>query len=483
VSKKLDMSSALGTLPRVLLVDDDELEARSLAEELEEQGCDVEICGHGRRLERLLERESWDAILSDQDTAPVETFESVLRRPDPPVVVLLAGFGSIDEAVEAVRAGASEYLTKPISPDQLRVALGRALEQRELRAENRRLRENLGERYELGNLRSRSPEMRRIFETVRAVADTKATVLIEGESGTGKTLLARSLHRHSSRASRPFVEVNCGALPDSLLESELFGHVRGAFTGAVKDRKGKFEAAEGGTIFLDEIACASIDLQVKLLRVLQDREFERLGDTRTLRSDARVIAATNRPLAVEVAAGRFREDLYYRLHVLDLVVPPLRERTGDVVMLAEHFLARHAEEYGRELEGFAPQTVALLSAHPWPGNVRELENAIERAVLLAGGPVVLPEDLPRELLSRGPGKSGEPVLPPGFQRVPSGPRPLREVLAELEGELIRQALERNGGSRKRTAEELEVNRATLFNKMKKYNLMHLAFGDSEDPAT
>ena len=481
MSKKIDMSRSLATAPRILLVNDDEFEATVLAAELVEQGCEVELCGRGRRLERLLERESWDAILSDQETATMETYEAVLARPEPPVIVLLAGFGSIDDAVEAVRAGAADYLTKPISTDQLRVALSRALEQRELRAENRRLREDLGERYELGNLKSRSPKMQRIFETVRTVADTRATVLIEGESGTGKTLLARSIHRHSSRADRPFVEVNCGALPDNLLESELFGHVRGSFTGAIKDRRGKFEAAEGGTIFLDEIACASPDLQVKLLRVLQDRELERLGETRTLRVDVRVIAASNRPLPEEVAEGRFREDLYYRLHVLSLTVPPLRDRPGDVVMLAEHFLERHAAEYGRSVDGFLPRTLALLSAHRWPGNVRELENAVERAVLLSRGGPIGPEELPQELCSSDSGKSADPRLQPGFQDVPSGIRPLREALADVECELIRQALERNGGSRKASAEELKVNRATLFNKMKKYNLMDLAFGEPEGP--
>jgi two-component system, NtrC family, response regulator AtoC len=479
MSTNIDSMPSLGlTSPRVLLVSDDPFETSILEADLSEAGCEVEVCGAGRRLDRLLERGDWDAILSDQETAAVDRFETILARPDPPVLVLLAGFGSIDDAVEAVRAGAADYLSKPISGDQLRHSLGRALEQRELRSENRRLREDLGERYELGNLKSRSPEMQRIFETVRTVADTKATILIQGESGTGKTLLARSIHRHSSRSDGPFVEVNCGALPDGLLESELFGHVRGAFTGAIKDRPGKFEIADGGTIFLDEIACASPDLQVKLLRVLQDRELERLGDSLTRKVDVRVIAACNQPLREEIEAGRFREDLFYRLHVLGLEVPPLRERPGDVVMLAEHFLGLHAREYGRSLKGFDDDVLPRLSAYPWPGNVRELENALERAVLLCRGERIGTRDLPPEISPGSPsnaaeGSSGTPSVPPELH-----PGPLRSALEKVERDLIKRALDRHRGSRKATAAELEINRTTLFNKMKKYNLMDLP---SEDP--
>ena len=451
-----------------------------LAADLAENGHEVELCTGGRRLERLLEREDWDAVIADQETAPLSAFRDALDRPDPPVLVLLAGFGSIDDAVEAVRGGAADYLSKPISSEQLRVALGRALEQRELRAENRRLREDLGERFELGKLKSRSPVMQKVFEVVRSVADTRATILIEGESGTGKTLLARSIHQHSSRSHEPFVEVNCGALPDNLLESELFGHVRGAFTGAIKDRAGKFAVADRGTIFLDEIACASADLQVKLLRVLQDREFERVGDTRTRQVDVRVIAASNRPLREEVAEGRFREDLYYRLNVLGLEVPPLRERPGDVIMLAERFLKRIAAEYARRVEGFGPQAMALLTAHSWPGNVRELENSVEHAVLLSRGTQVLAEALPEAVRAAAENARIPTDEAPPLDALP-GILPLRDALDCTEREIILRTLERTNGSRKETAEILQVNRTTLFNKMKKYNLMDLSFEEPQGP--
>jgi len=458
---------------RLLIVDEDETGARRLAAELAALGCEVEVCAPGGRLPRLLERQEWDAILADQDAAGIEHFEGALGRPDPPVLVMMSGFASIDDALEAVRAGAADFLTKPISSEQLRVSLERALEQRELRNENRRLRADLEERFELDKLVSRSPAMGSIFETVREVADTRATILIEGESGTGKSLLARGIHRSSARAFAPFVAVNCGALPDNLLESELFGHERGAFTGAVKARPGKFEVADGGTIFLDEIACASMDLQVKLLRVLQEREFERVGSSETQRVDVRVIAASNRSLLDAVEAGEFREDLYYRLNVLGLRIPPLRERCGDVVLLAERFLARLAGEYGRPLEGFAPEALAALSAYEWPGNVRELENSIERAVLLTRDGRVGLASLPEAVLAAageeaGPGASGDASLD-------LAGRPLREALEDAERRFIVQALQENAGSRKATARQLGINRTTLFNKMTKLGLMEHSF--------
>lgn len=475
----LDMSTIGLMPPRLLLVHGDEFEAQVLCADLEAFGCKVETCATAEEFARRCKAETWDAILADQETASVSDFAEVLSGPDAPILVVLSGFGSIDDAVEAVRAGASDFLTKPVSSEQLRVALGRALERRDLQAENRRLREDLGERYELGKLTSRSPEMQRVFEMVRNVADTRATLLIEGESGTGKTVLARSVHAASSRASGPFVEVNCGALPDTLLESELFGHERGAFTGAVKTRPGKFEVADGGTIFLDEIACASLDLQIKLLRVLQDREFERVGSSETQVVDVRVIAATNQPLREEVAAGRFREDLFYRLNVLDLVVPPLRDRRGDVVMLAERFLAELSTAYGREIEGFEPRALAALTAHDWPGNVRELENSIERAVLLSSGALIPLEALPDELRAAAVETSDVPTGLGLTGELLHG-RGLREALELAEKELILWTLRENEGSRKATARRLGINRTTLFNKMTRFGLMDLDFETSSD---
>ena len=456
----------------VLVVDRDSHGARTLADELARAGCRVETCEGGRRLERLLEAEDWDAVLADLDSAPLEELAAIEATERAPALLLLAAFGSIHEAVEAMRAGAADYISKPVSGDRVLMALERAMERRRLLAEKRRLRADLGERFELDQLESRDPELLKVFETVRAVADTRATILVEGESGTGKTVLARSIHRMSSRARGPFVEVNCGALPEGLLETELFGHVRGAFTGAIKDRPGKFEAADGGTIFLDEIACAPHDLQVKLLRVLQDRELERVGDTRTRKVDVRVIAATNADLRAAVRAGRFREDLYYRIHVVRLVLPPLRERPGDVLLLAERFLARLANDYGRPALRFHPDCFEVLASHTWPGNVRELENGIERALLLSKGPEILPQDLPCEPRGR--------ALAAALVEAGPTPRSLREALEDSERRILLEALQRNGGRRLETARMLGVNRTTLFNKMRKYELMDLEFGDEAE---
>lgn len=482
MSMIVNMFTSSDAPPRLLVVDNDEFGAQVLQSDLSAIGCEVEVCTPGDRLARLLARGGWDAILADQDSASIETFEKVLSHPEPPVLMMMSGFGSIDDAVEAVRAGAADFLTKPLSADQLRVSLGRALEQRELRNENKRLKEEVGERFQLDKLVSRSPEMHAVFDTIRKVADTRATILIEGESGTGKTLLARGVHRSSSRSMEAFIAVNCGALPDNLLESELFGHERGAFTGAVKTRPGKFEAADRGTIFLDEIACASIDLQIKLLRVLQEREFERVGSTETRKVDVRVIAASNRSLAEEVQAGRFREDLYYRLNVLGLKIPPLRERCGDVKLLAETFLERISREYGREIEGFTPGALAALLAHSWPGNVRELENSVERAVLLTHGEHVGIESLPEALGQHAQRDSAKLTDPTACHAgLPSlAGRHLKDALEDAERSYILQALQENNGSRKASALQLGINRTTLFNKMTKLGLMDQRFDDTTD---
>ncbi|MAF65759.1 MAG: hypothetical protein CMJ84_08890 [Planctomycetes bacterium] len=474
MSKKVNMPASAKPSPlpqRLLLIDGDVEGARHLADALEVRGNSVEVCGGGRRLERLLRGEVWDAILSDPQVAPMETFAGLLERPGAPAVILISGFGSIQDAVAAMKLGASNYLSRPVSSEQVAVALTRALENRDLRAENRRLKAEVGERFELDNLQSRHPSMAAVFELLRSVADTRATILIEGESGTGKTLLARAVHRHSARADAPFVEVNCGALPDSLLESELFGHARGAFTGAARERKGKFETAHTGTLFLDEIACASLDLQVKLLRVLQDREYERVGDDRTRKVDVRVIAATNTDLERAVREERFRQDLYYRIRVLHVEVPPLRKRPADVPLLAEEFCERLSAEHGRSLAGIDPGALALLCSHDWPGNVRELQNGIERAVLLARGERIRTRDLPPELaLSEAPGRAASAPAEGGC-----APTTLRAAVDETERATLVACLRRYSGCRKHAARELGVNRTTLFNKMRKHALMDVDF--------
>jgi two-component system NtrC family response regulator len=389
----------------ILVADPDLAFARRTASLLRQAGHRTEACAGGPRLLRALAGpdSGFDLVLAD-----FASVDPALRArpaaPDAPALVLLSGFGSVEDEVAALRSGAFDFLTKPIDEEQLVLVVARAIGARGLARENARLRADLSERHAFGSVVTRDPAMRRVLEVAESLAGTRATILIEGESGTGKTMLARAIHEHAARTA-PFVEVTCGALPSSLLESELFGHARGAFTGALRDRPGKFEAADGGTLFLDEIGNAPLDLQQKLLRVLQDKSFERLGETRTRTVDVRVIAATNEDLAAAVQAGRFREDLLWRVRVVALSMPPLRERRGDVPILAEHFLERFRAEHGRPGVELDPACLPLLAAQPWRGNVRELEHCLERA-----GPArARPEDRPRRprpRLARRRGRGG-----------------------------------------------------------------------------
>ena len=433
-----------------------------------EPACEVALLDPEAQALLAAAGEGWTAVVLDAALAGPALLRALAAAEPAPALVLVADFGSVSDAVEAIRRGAFDYLSRPISAEQVAVAVRRAARQRALAEENEALRERLSSRRAFESLVTRDAAFARVLEVAASIADTRANVLITGESGTGKTLLARALHAASSRRRAPFVEMNCGALPAGLLESELFGHAKGAFTGAVRDKFGKFEAADGGTLFLDEIGTAPPEVQVKLLRVLHDRSFERLGETHTRQVDVRIVCATNEDLAAAVAAGRFREDLYYRVHVVRLEIPPLRERPLDVSLLARAFFERFQREHDRPLRGLTPEALASLAAHAWPGNVRQLENAIERAVLLARGPDLTPADFEVEL---GPRKGPARAAAPGPAALDFPVQSLKKALEVPEKAIIERALAFTGGNRQQTARLLGVNRTTLFNKMRKYGLL------------
>jgi DNA-binding NtrC family response regulator len=454
-------------MTKILVADPDPRSQRDLRVLLEQRGYELDaVADLAAALPPIAEGEV-DLVLCDlalPGGGGMQLLHEIQAVQSDTAVVLLSAFGSVRDAVLAMRQGAADFLGKPFAPDQVLVAVDRALEKSALQRENHALKSALDDRLRLDNVVGDDPRMQSIIKTVKAVADTRTTVLITGESGTGKTLLARALHSLSTRKAGPFVEVNCGALPESLLESELFGHQKGAFTGAIRDKIGKFEAAAGGTIFLDEIGTSSPAFQVKLLRVLQDRVIERVGDTKTIPVDVRIVLATNKNLEKAVASGEFREDLYYRIHVVSIEMPPLRERPSDIASLAEHFLRRFAADHGRPARHFSPTALLQLAHAPWPGNVRQLENVIERAVVLSHAETIDVADLPA--LPRPP--AGAVVT---GDAVPAGPpRPLKEALAEPEKRLIEQALAHCGGNRERAAKVLGINRSTLFHKLKRLGI-------------
>jgi DNA-binding NtrC family response regulator len=446
----------------LLLVDDDRHILNSMSDWLREQGYQVDTAGGFGEALKHLDRRTYDLLLADVRLGDGDGFDllAYCREHAPETsVILMTGYGTVEMAVEAIRLGAFDFLTKPLIDDELVMSIERALNQRRVIEENQMLKAQLDLRFGMENIVGHDHRMLKVFDLIESVADTKVTVLITGESGTGKSLLARAIHRRSGRRDKPFVEVACGALPETLLESELFGHVAGAFTGAIGDRQGKFALADQGTIFLDEIGTATPSLQVKLLRVLQDFEFEPVGGTKTYRVDARVILATNENLADLVAAGRFRQDLYYRINVINIELPPLRERITDIPLLARHFLEQVCQESGKTVHGFAPEAMTAMQAYRWPGNVRELQNVVERAVLLGKGDVVRVDDLPPNLFVAGPAP---------MERV--GNRTLKQALQNPERQIILDVLESNGWNRQMTAEQLGINRTTLYKKMKRLGL-------------
>jgi two-component system, NtrC family, response regulator len=444
---------------RILIVDDEQNAREALRTILAEEGYDVAEAGDGEAALQRLSEFSPDAVLCDVRMPQMDGL-TLLRRAKEEghgaLFIMMTAFASIETAVEAMRAGAETYLVKPLEVNAVLVVLDKALEKLRLQRESQVLRERISERYRFGNIVGESPELQAVFDVVKRAAPTKATVLILGESGTGKELIAQALHEESPRKSKPFVKVNCAALSESLLESELFGHEKGSFTGAVGRREGRFELADGGTLFLDEIGEISPALQIKLLRVLQTREFERVGGTQTVKVDVRLVAATNRDLSAEVKGGRFREDLFYRLNVVAVTLPPLRRRKGDIPALVSHFIEKYAQAYDKSIKRLAHGTLQALLSHGWPGNVRELENVVERAVVLARGEEICADDLPPTL--RGP----RPKDLPAGSLIPGA------TLQEIEREAILRTLEMVNGSTSRAAEVLGISVRKIQYRLKEY---------------
>ena len=461
---------------RILLVDDDRRLADSMAEWLRDLGYVTDTAYRLDEGRQRLGREDYALALVDLRLGMddgMDLIRHVAQHHEQTSTLAITGFATPATAVEAINCGATDLLTKPVIDEELRLAIDRALAGRAIQEENRQLKAQLDRRQGLEHILSHDYRMLKIFDVIDSVADARASILITGENGTGKSMIARAVHARSSRRDGPLVEVACGALPDSLLESELFGHVAGAFTGATMDRTGKFEAADGGTLFLDEIATATSAMQVKLLRVLQNFEFEPLGGTQTKRIDTRVIFATNENLSRAVADNRFRQDLFYRINVVNLEIPALRDRPGDIPLLASHFVREACEETQRDVEGFDREAMQRLQDYGWPGNVRQLENVVERAVLLSQQSTLTVEDLPPEVLGRPIGAGDEHAaggnagfVAPAWQQGMS----LKEALETPERAIILQSLRANDFNRVATAEALDINRTTLYKKMKRLGL-------------
>ena len=443
----------------ILIVDDEEDMRLGLSETLQDEGYRVDVASDGWQAVARVREQVYDLILVDLKMPGPDglaVLEIVQREvPETPVVVM-TGYATVESAVEAMKRGASDYLPKPFKLDHVRLVIRRVMDRKHLSEENRRLKQTVAQYHQFEQIVGQSDLMQAMFRTIDQVASASSTVLICGETGTGKDLVARALHQRGGRAHGPFVAVSCGAIAESLLEDELFGHVRGAFTGAHADREGVFEAARGGTLFLDEIGDIPMAMQIKLLRVIQAREIQRVGEVKSRHVDVRLIAATHKDLKAEVQAGRFREDLFYRIHVVRVDVPPLRERKSDIPMLVQYFLGKYRAEIGKDVSDVAPDALELFVQYDWPGNVRELQNAIERGVILANGSLLQAEHLP---LYRASGKA---VGETAFLNTPN--------LRDLERHHIVRVLQETGYNQTRTAEILGIGRRTLYRKIREYGI-------------
>ncbi len=447
----------------VLIIDDEPNIRHMLATALRLQGYQPDTAATAAESLQMVAQTRYRTILCDirlPDMSGLDLLEKIKAVDHHNIIIMISAYGSIDTAMEAVRKGAHDYLSKPFNPDEIILRMRKAEEQERLKEDNYRLQREIQDRYSFQNIVGKSAGMQNLFEKVRKVANSKTTILVRGESGTGKELFARAVHYLSQRRDQPFTAVNCGAIPENLLESELFGHVKGAFTGATSHKRGLFEEANEGTLFLDEIGELPLPLQVKLLRVLQEEELRKVGDTKIIKTDVRIIAATARNLEEEVKQGRFREELYYRLNVVTVDIPPLRERREDIVLLVEHYIRKFAAANKKEITGIGPAAMQQIMKYHWPGNVRELVNVIERAVLLTEGHAIEPEDLPEAIT--GPAMPPPLVITEGFS--------LKKNRAMLEKNLILKALKETGGNRTKAADLLGVSLRSLMYKIKEYSI-------------
>lgn len=449
---------------KILIVDDDGSMRHMLSLILKREGYEVQAVGKGSEALNLVASESFDFILSDvvmPGMGGLELLQALKEKKVETTVIMMSAYGNLGTAVEAMKRGAYDYISKPFRPDEVLLALRKAEERENLRKENLRLRREVSREYAFGNIVGKSPKMMQLFDTIKKISEYKTSVLIIGESGTGKEMVARCLHYNSPRNNGPFEALNCGAIPETLLESELFGHEKGAFTDAKKEKRGSFEMAHQGTLFLDEVGEMSLSAQVKLLRVLQEGEVKRLGSERTFTVDVRIIAATIQDLSRAAAEGKFREDLFYRLNVLPVHLPPLRERKEDIPLLVEHFIHKYNEQHRLNTEGAAEDVLARLLEYSWPGNVRELENAIERAMILAQGKKIEADCLPSEVLGTRPSWKKD---------LWGDEYSIKKASRIMEEELIRKALKKTGGNRSHAVKILEISHPALLTKIKEYGI-------------
>jgi len=461
----------MDTKGRVLVVDDEEVMRDVLSSLLSSESYTVDLAENGSQALELIRDRDYGVMLLDlmmPDMNGLQVLEVLRKADNSPVAVVLTAFATIDRVMQAAKLNAFAFIPKPFKNDELLLAIKNAMERHNLALENKRLKLSLHERFGYQNIIGKSTAMQQVFDLIAQVAPRRSTVLIQGESGTGKELVAKAIHASSGRVDAPFIAINCGNIPSDLLESELFGHVRGAYTGATSAKKGLFEAADGGTLFLDEVSTISQDIQVKLLRVIQEREFRRLGDLENIQVDVRIIAATNTDLQAAVRQGTFRDDLYYRLNVIVIKIPPLRERAEDIPLLSKHFVRKYGEENQRDSLSLDPSALKILMEYPWPGNVRELENVIERAVVLSQGNDITPDLFPKNVMM--------PYLelPDRFAQDNTS---LKERVSNFEKAIILAALEKTDWNQKKAAQILSVNATTLSEKLKRFKIRERLSGE------